>query len=48
MWKCKLSKAFPPQLAFWLWFFIAAIEIIIKTLLKITLTKNYLGREGVV
>ena len=31
VWKCKLSKSFPPQLAFWLCF-VAAIEPLSKTL----------------
>ena len=26
MWKCQLNKPFPPQLGFWSWCFIAAIE----------------------
>jgi hypothetical protein len=26
MWKWKSNKPFPPQLAFWSWYFVAAIE----------------------
>ena len=31
MWKCKLNKPFPPQLASWSWCFVPGIETLTKT-----------------
>jgi len=34
MWKCKPNKPFPPQLAFWSWCFVAAVETLTKAVLN--------------